>query len=65
MEEEDDTFVMVFDKGQAKLKNVHVGEKNNRVFEILEGLSAGQLVVIEGNYDLKDGALITYKGANQ
>jgi RND family efflux transporter MFP subunit len=65
MEEGDNTFVMMFDKGQAKFKNARVGEKNDRVFEILEGLSPGQLVVIEGNYDLKDGALITYKGANQ
>jgi RND family efflux transporter MFP subunit len=60
IEEKDASFVVVFDKGQAKFKNVHVGEKNDRVFEILEGLSRGQLVVVEGNYDLKNGAPITY-----
>jgi RND family efflux transporter MFP subunit len=65
IEEKDTSFVVLYDKGQAKFKNVRAGEKNDRVFEVLEGLSAGQLVVIEGNYDLKEGAPITYKGANQ
>jgi RND family efflux transporter MFP subunit len=65
IEEKETSFVVVYEKGQAKFKNVHVGEKNDRVFEILEGLSRGQLVVIEGNYDLKNGAPITYKGAHQ
>ncbi|UCH96676.1 MAG: efflux RND transporter periplasmic adaptor subunit [Candidatus Aminicenantes bacterium] len=65
IEEGDDTFAVVYDKGQAKFKNIRVGERNDRVFEIREGLSRGQLVVVEGNYDLKDGAPITYKGANQ
>ena len=29
------------------------------LFEVLEGLEEGQLVVVEGNYDLKEGTLIT------
>lgn len=54
-------FVVLYDNGKAKIKQIRVGERNDEFFEISEGLSAGQLVVVKGNYDLKDGALITYE----
>ncbi len=65
MEEGNVTFVVLYDKGTAKFQNIKVGERNEKVFEILDGLSEGQAVVVEGNYDIKDGALITDKGATR
>ena len=35
LEEGESTLVVVYDKGQAKFKNVQVGEKNNRIFDRL------------------------------
>ena len=64
-EEKDASFVVLYQNGEAAFKNIRVGERNDQLFEILEGLSEGQLVVTEGNYDLKNGAPITYTGANQ
>jgi RND family efflux transporter MFP subunit len=65
IEEGDTGYVVLYDNGQAKFKNIRVGERNDRVFEIGAGLSQGQLVVVKGNYDIKNGALITYDGANR
>jgi len=59
------SFVILYENGIAKNVQVRVGEKNVQEFEILEGLKEGQQVVVEGNYDLKEGTLITIEGANQ
>lgn len=52
-------YVVLFENGQAKRVKVQLGERNDRQVEIVSGVLPGQQVVIEGNYDLKDGALIT------
>ena len=56
------SFVVLYVKGKSQYQNVKVGAKNESVFEILEGLTENQEVVVEGNYDLKDNALITSEG---
>ena len=54
--------VIVFDNGKARYVTVTVGERNNSVFEILTGVKEGELVLVEGNYDLKAGSPIAIKG---
>lgn len=53
-------YVVLYQEGKAKYQNIKVGEQDQRVVEITDGLSRGQLVVVQGNYDLKEGALISY-----
>jgi RND family efflux transporter MFP subunit len=65
IEEDGVSYVMLYDAGMSRFRKVKVGQRNLRQFEVLEGLQGGELVVIEGNYDLKDGAPITYEGARQ
>lgn len=60
----DSRSVVVVENGAARNVDVRIGESNENQVEILEGLSEGQQVVVEGNYDLKDGAPITIEGAN-
>ena len=61
----DDQYVVLFEEGKARTVTVKAGDKNNREVEIISGLNVGQLIVIEGNYDLKDGSLITLEGADK
>jgi RND family efflux transporter MFP subunit len=61
----DDQYVVLFEEGKARTVTVKAGDKNNREVEIISGLNVGQLVVIEGNYDLKDGSLIVLEGADK
>jgi RND family efflux transporter MFP subunit len=51
-------YVVLYREGKAIYARVELGRQNSRVVEIVHGLSAGQLVVVEGNYDLKDGARV-------
>lgn len=51
--------VVLYNNGTAKIQEVKIGGKNDRYYEIIEGLSEDDLVVVEGNYDLKEGALIS------
>ena len=60
-----DDQVVLFDQGKARKARVEVGQKNEMYFEILSGLKAGDRVVVEGNYDLKDGSLIHVSGEGQ
>ena len=57
----DEKYVVLFNDGKAKVVEVQVGAKNDRFFEIVSGVTQDQIVVVEGNYDLKDGALIAVK----
>jgi RND family efflux transporter MFP subunit len=58
-------YVVVYRDGKALFKTVAVGEQNRQVAEILEGLAPGERVIVQGNYDLKEGARVTYEGARQ
>lgn len=59
IEQDNNAYVVLYNEGIAKYKNIKVGQRNNESFEILEGLQEGEQVVVEGNYDLKEGTLIT------
>jgi RND family efflux transporter MFP subunit len=54
----DNQYVVLFDKGQARNVMVEVGERNQKEFVVEKGISVGQEVVVEGQYDLKEGAPI-------
>lgn len=59
----DSNRVVIFEEGKARNVTVETGVKNDEQVEILNGLSEGQQVVVEGNYDLKDGTPIRIQGA--
>ena len=61
IEQGDATYVVLYNDGTAKYENIKVGQRNIQLFEILEGLEEGQQVVVEGNYDLKEGTLLTFQ----
>lgn len=50
--------VMVNDNGVARKRVVTVGERNGTRFEVLSGVTPGDQVLVQGNYDLKEGAAI-------
>jgi len=57
-----DKEVMVNDNGIARKRAVTIGEKNGTRFEVASGVNPGELVLTEGNYDLKDGTAIVLSG---
>ena len=57
-----DKEVMVDDNGVARKRAVTVGERNHTRFEVLSGVGAGDRVLVEGSYDLKDGTAIAAAG---
>lgn len=52
-------FVFVVQEGQAKLRIVRPGRRQEGKVEILSGLDPGEQVVIEGLASLRDGAMIS------
>ncbi|MCP4147263.1 MAG: efflux RND transporter periplasmic adaptor subunit [bacterium] len=58
------SYVVLYNNGVAKYRNVKVGERNHRYFEIIEGLKEKELIIIEGNYDLKEKTPVTLQGDN-
>ncbi len=65
MKDGEKSFVVLYDNGKAKFKTIKAGEKNDHQFEVLEGLTGNELVVTEGNYDLKNNAPITDASGGQ
>jgi len=57
-----DKEVMVNDNGVAHKRVVRIGEKNGTRFELLSGVNPGELVLTEGNYDLKEGTAVVMAG---
>ena len=55
-------YVFVADKGKAHRRWVDAGEDNGEFVEVRKGLSAGEMVVISGNYELADGMSIRQEG---
>ena len=49
---------LVGENNQAQRKEVNLGLQNADLIEILNGLKEGDLVIVEGNYGLEDGAKI-------
>lgn len=51
--------VFVVEDGKAHLRPVYTGRSNGALIEVLEGLSENELVVIDGQFALRDGAAVT------
>ena len=50
--------VYVIDNNRANLSQIRIGRSDGKRVEVLSGLQPGQLVVIEGQFALRDGALV-------
>ncbi len=61
IEEKDKNFVWKVTGKQVFKKPVAIGEENDTSIEIVSGLQAGDLVIINPAKNLKDQALVTYK----
>ncbi|MFO7705105.1 MAG: efflux RND transporter periplasmic adaptor subunit [Halopseudomonas sp.] len=57
--------VMVNENGVARKRAVTVGERNGTRFEVLSGVGPADQVLVEGNYDLKEGTAIVLIGEKQ
>jgi RND family efflux transporter MFP subunit len=57
-----DKEVMINDNGTARKRAVSVGLKNGIRFEVVSGVAPNELVIVEGNYDLKEGTAIIMAG---
>lgn len=57
-----DKEVMVDDKGVARKRAVTIGLRDDSRFEVLSGVGPGDQVLVEGNYDLKEGTAIVLAG---
>lgn len=62
LEKEGRTILFTVEDGRAKLREVKTGISDEEKIEIVEGLSEGESVVIEGNYGLIDGAKVEVGG---
>ncbi|MGH8461211.1 MAG: efflux RND transporter periplasmic adaptor subunit [Stenotrophobium sp.] len=51
-------YVFVAVSGKAQRRNVSIGLDDGHDIEIVKGLSAGELVISQGNYELTDGMAI-------
>jgi multidrug efflux pump subunit AcrA (membrane-fusion protein) len=47
----------------ANLRSVRTGRSSGEWIEILEGLTAGEELIVEGQFALRDGALVVIDGA--
>lgn len=56
-------YVFVVEKGIAHRKVVEVGREDRRFIEIRKGLTAGETVVTQGNYELSDGMAVRLHGS--
>jgi RND family efflux transporter MFP subunit len=54
----ENTYVFVAENGKAVKKVVSLGIQNTTMIEVLDGLDAGDLVVVEGNYGLEEGSVV-------
>lgn len=62
----DKTSVFVTDGKTARRVDVSTGQDDGTRIEVLDGLKAGDRVVVEGNYELEDGMAVTLDtGATQ
>jgi membrane fusion protein (multidrug efflux system) len=57
--EQGDMFVFVVRDGSAEKRKVSIGQRRVGDVQVIEGLTAGELVVTEGTQKLRDGAPVT------
>ena len=55
----ENSYVFIVKNGKAVKKPVTLGIQNTSMVEIVDGLSEGESVVVEGNYGLEDGATVS------
>ncbi|RLE06092.1 MAG: hypothetical protein DRJ06_08255, partial [Candidatus Aminicenantes bacterium] len=53
--------VYVVENSRVKIRNVKTEVVDENRLKVLEGLSEGEEIIINGNYDLKEGELVTIK----
>ena len=58
----DNSYVYVVQAGKAVKRPVTLGLQNTTLVEVLSGLAEGDVVIVEGNYGLGDGAPVTVPG---
>lgn len=58
-------YVFVVENNIARKRQVVLGLQNNEMVEVTSGLEEGELVVIEGNYGLVEGAQVEIIGDNR
>lgn len=54
-------YVFLAEDNRAKREEVVLGLQNSEMVEVVKGLQEGDLVIVEGNYGLVEGALIEIK----
>jgi hypothetical protein len=57
-----DKEVMVMENGLARKRAVTAGLRDDSRFEVLSGVGPGDQVLVEGNYDLKEGTAVVTAG---
>lgn len=55
-----DRYLMVVEGGKAKRIEIRTGQNNGRDFIVEDGVTPGQLVIVEGNYDLQEGQEVVF-----
>ncbi|MGQ9662406.1 MAG: efflux RND transporter periplasmic adaptor subunit [Kiritimatiellia bacterium] len=58
-----EAFVFVVENGRVRYRKIHVGIREGERCQVLEGLQAGEAVVVEGYRSLRDGDEVTVRGA--
>ena len=58
-------FVYVAEGGKAVKREITIGLQDSLLLEVVRGLQEGELVVVEGNYGLDEGAEIEVKEVQQ
>ena len=64
IQQPDDIMVFVVVEGQAQPRKIIVGEAVGVRYEVLDGLSEGELVVVRGNERLQPGMPVRIEGAS-
>ena len=59
----DETFVFVVTDGTANKRHVILGIREDSVFEVKEGLTSGEDVVVRGQFNLEDGMKVKVEEA--
>ncbi|MGI9292824.1 MAG: efflux RND transporter periplasmic adaptor subunit, partial [Pseudomonadales bacterium] len=53
------THVFTVDNGVASMAAVRIGRRNDSLVEVLEGISVGESVVVDGQFALRDGVQVS------
>ena len=56
--QQDDIYVFVANGGKAELRRVKLGLSQAEYYEVLEGLSVGDMVITHGQRQLEDGQMV-------